>query len=213
MNIDELYSIARDAVREEELKASDIPNIDLYVDQIINLVAEKNDQSSERYSDRQLTKTMINNYSKDGLITPVKGKKYNKEQIIQILSIYTLKNTLSMGEIKRLLDGAYAIEGYDGDSLAETYDRYISIKRDNREYSMDILDELIDKNSLDIENERDFMLIVGSLLSLSSHLRNMAQEMIDVKYPVEETVEKEKPKKEKKKKKSAEAEAEKGSDE
>lgn len=206
MNIDKLHNIARDAVREEELSASDIPNIDLYVDQIINLVAEKNDQSSERYRERQLTKTMINNYSKDGLITPIKGKKYNKEQIIQILSIYTLKNTLSMGEIKRLLDGAYAIEGYDGNSLAETYDRYISIKRDNREYSIDILDELIQKNGLDIENERDFMLAVGSLLSLSSHLRNMAQQMIDEKYPVEETVEKEKPRKERKKRKNAEEE-------
>ena len=204
MNIDELHNIARDAVKEEELTASDIPNIDLYVDQIINLVAEKNEQSSDRYSDRQLTKTMINNYSKDGLITPVKGKKYNKEQIIQILSIYTLKNTLSIGEVKRLLDGAYAIEGYDGNALAETYDRYISIKRDNREYSMDILNELINKNSLDIENECDFMLIVGSLLSLSSHLRNMAQQMIDVKYPIEENAEK--PKKEKKKKKSTEEE-------
>ena len=202
MNINELYDIARDSVNEEELTSGEIPNIDLYVDQIINLVAEKNGKSAERYKSRQLTKTMINNYSKDELITPVKGKKYNKEQIIQILSIYTLKNTLSMGEIKRLFDGAYAIEGYDGADLTEVYDRYIAIKRDNREYSVEILSELMDKNSLDIENERDFMLIVGSLLSLSSSLRNMAQELIDVKYPQKsEEPEKEKSKKEKKRKK------------
>ena len=205
MNIDELYDIADRAVKEEELRAKEIPNIDLYVDQIINLVAEKNEQSSERYRDRQLTKTMINNYSKDGLITPVKGKKYNREQVVQILSIYTLKNTLSMGEIKRLLDGAYAIEGYDGDALAETYDRYIAIKNDNREYSKKILGELVKKNGLDTGDEKDFMLIVGSLLSLSAFLRNTAQELINVKYPiVEELPEKEKPKKEKKKRRSSE---------
>ena len=207
MDNTELYAIARNSVKEEELTSSEIPNIDLYVDQIINLVSEKNNDSAERYRDRQLTKTMINNYSKDGLITPVKGKKYNKEQIIQILSIYTLKNTLSMGEIKRLLDGAYSVEGYDGGALAETYDRYISIKRENREYSVEILSELMKNNALDIENERDFMLIVGSLLSLSASLKNMAQELIDVKYPSVEA-EPEKPKKEKKKKKATDTEEE-----
>ena len=202
MNVDELYAIAERAVKEEELAANEIPNIDLYVDQIINLVADKNSQSAERYHDKQLTKTMINNYSKDGLITPVKGKKYNKEQIIQILSIYSLKNTLSMGEIKRLLDGAYAIDGFNGDSLAEIYERYISIKNGNREYSKEILSELVEKNGLNINDERELMLIVGSLLSLSGFLRNIAQEIIDVKYPQnDEEAEKEKAKKEKKKKK------------
>ena len=96
MNREELYRITKDAVRDEELISSEIPAIDLYVDQIINLVSEKLKGGSERYRERQLTKTMINNYSKDGLITPVKGKKYNKEQIMQILTIYTLKPTLSI---------------------------------------------------------------------------------------------------------------------
>ena len=208
MRPEELYKIADEAVKEEELTAADIPNIDLYIDQILNLISEKNAESSHRYSDRQLTKTMINNYSKDGLITPVKGKKYNREQIAQILSVYTFKNTLSIGEIKRLLDGAYSIEGFDGESLIATYDRHIEIKKGNREYAKEILSELIDRNGLDIENERDFMLIVGSLLSASAFLRNIAQEMIDVKYPEkDETTEKtEKPKKEKKKKKNADSE-------
>ena len=202
MNMDELYGIADRAVMEEELTAREIPNIDLYVDQIINLVADKNSQSSERYLDKQLTKTMINNYSKDGLITPVKGKKYTKEQIVQILSIYSLKNTLSMGEIKRLLDGAYAIDGFDGNDLAEIYDRYISIKNSNREYSKEILSELVKNNGLDVDDERELILTVGSLLSLSGFLRSIAQEIIDVKYPQnDEETEKEKVKKEKKKKK------------
>ncbi len=206
MRLEELYNIADEAVKEEELTAADIPNIDLYIDQILNLISEKNMESSHRYSDRQLTKTMINNYSKDGLITPVKGKKYNREQIAQILSVYTFKNTLSIGEIKRLLDGAYSIDGFDGEALIAAYDRHIEIKKGNREYSKEILSELIARNELDIENERDFMLIVGSLLSASAFLRNIAQEMIDVKYPErDETAEKaEKPKKEKKKKKNTE---------
>ena len=79
-----------DALDEAELKSEDIPTIDLYIDQILNLISERLKDGSERYHDRQLTKTMINNYSKEGLITPVKGKKYDKEQILQMLMIYTL---------------------------------------------------------------------------------------------------------------------------
>ena len=204
MNSNELYNIAIDAVKEEELRGSDIPAIDLYVDQIINLVADKTQSSSERYHDKQLTKTMINNYSKDGLIAPIKGKKYTQEQIIQILTVYTLKNTLSIGEIKRLLDGAYALEGFDGDELVKIYDRYIDIKTDNRDYAQVILKNLMDSNSLDIENEKDFMLIVGSLLSLSGFLKNIAQALIDEKYPIPETTDEKEEKEEKPKKDKSE---------
>ena len=124
MNKTDFDNLIRDAVNDAELKSSEIPTIDLYVDQIINLHSEKLAEGSSRFFDRQLTKTMINNYVKDEVITPVKGKKYTKEQIIQILMVYTLKGTLSIGEIKRVLDGAYALEGFDGAALADLYDKY-----------------------------------------------------------------------------------------
>ena len=210
MNLEELYKIADEAVMEEELTASEIPTIDLYVDQIINLVTDKNSLSSDRYRDKQLTKTMINNYSKDGLITPIRGKKYTREQIVQILSVYTLKNTLSIGEIKRLLGGAYAQEGYDGNDLANTYDRYISIKKENREFSKDVIGQLMERYDLDVSDERDVMLIIGSMLSLSAFLRSTAQALIDEKYPaIDEDDEKEKVKEKKtKEKKKNKAEVE-----
>ncbi len=229
MDQKKLCELAEDAVREEDLGAKEIPAIDLYVDQIINLVTEKQKEGSERYYDRQLTKTMINNYSKDGLITPVKGKKYNKEQIVQILTIYTLKNTLSIGEIKRLLQGAYAIDGFSGDDLVALYDRYLAIKAQNRGYALEILEELQRRSELDVSDEKDMMMTIGGLLSLSAFLKDIAQSMIDAEYPepepeevaeekekAEKKAEKEKAKKEKKeekkekkeKKESAEASSE-----
>ena len=212
MSLKKIYDITSEAVNENELGADEIPNIDLYVDQIINLVSDKTKCSAERYQDRQLTKTMINNYSKDGVITPVNGKKYNKEQIVQILTVYSLKNTLSIGEIKRLLDGAYSIPGFDGSMLVDTYNRYIDIKSSNKDYTKEIVKELVERNGLNVEDDRDYILTACSLLSLSSFLRNTAQAMIDDKYPVSvETPEKEKlkkkdaPKEKKKKKGSDEA--------
>ena len=183
MNNEQLNGIVLDALNDAELRSSEIPNIDLYVDQIINLISEKLKDGSERYAERQLTKTMINNYSKDGIITPVKGKKYNKEQILQMLTVYTLKGTLSIGEIKRLILGAYETEGFGGDSLRELYDRHLDIKNDSREYAIEALDGIVERNSLDVENDVDYISTVCALVALSAQLKHIAQAMIDARFP------------------------------
>ena len=207
MDHNEFSNIVSDALNDAELKSTEIPNIDLYVDQIINLIAEKQKEGSQRYLERQLTKTMINNYSKDGLITPVKGKKYNKEQILQMLTVYTLKGTLSIGEIKRLLGGAYAVEGFDGESLKDLYDRYIDIKNTNRASAQNIAEDIVVSNGFDIGNDIDYISTACALVSLSAQLRNIAQAMIDARFPEpeepEETEEKDVEKAERKEEKKA----------
>ncbi len=203
MNKKEFDALLAEAVNDAELKSSDIPTIELYVDQIINLHSEKLKEGNPRFCERQLTKTMINNYAKDRVITPVKGKKYTKEQIIQILLVYSLKGTLSIGEIKRLLGGAYATEGFNGDSLTAIYDRYYEAKQLNREYSAQIVSDMLEKSGLDIENDEDFLAILGGIVSLSAFMKNIAQAMIDAKYPeLEPEPEKVKDKEKKEKEKS-----------
>lgn len=183
MNNEQLREIAVDALNDAELRSTDIPNIDLYVDQIINLIAEKLKDGSARYMERQLTKTMINNYSKDGIITPVKGKKYNKEQILQMLTVYTLKGTLSIGEIKRLILGAYETEGFDGNSLRELYDKHLDIKEENSKHALAALEGIVERNGFDVEDDVDYISTVCALVALSAQLKHMAQAMIDEKFP------------------------------
>ena len=198
MDKKEFEALILDAVNDKELRSSDIPAIDLYVDQIINLHTEKLKEGSERYHERQLTKTMINNYAKDRVITPVKGKKYTKEQIIQILIIYALKGTLSIGEIKRMLDGAYSIDGFDASTIVFFYDKLCQMKAFERECSVAEVEKLLSANGLDIENDEDYLLAIAGLVSMSAFMKNIAQAMIDAKYP--EPVEDEEPEKEKKEK-------------
>jgi len=108
---------------EVPLSAEAIPDIDLYMDQILTLTEDKG-----------VTKTMINNYSKERLIKPLKGKKYNKEQIIQILCIMNLKQTLSMNHIKGLMpqeEGlvdftkVYAAWAAENDRLADAASEFV----------------------------------------------------------------------------------------
>ena len=170
------------AVGDADLKSGDIPSIDLYLDQIINLVSEKNAEGSGMFSDRVLTKTMINNYSKDGLIKPIKGKKYSKEHIVQMLLVYSLKNTLSISSIRRALQGVYA-EGFDGKRLAEGYDRYIDLKESNRELSREIVTDFVEKNGFDIDDEDDFFAFLLGLVSLSADLKNISIALLEERYP------------------------------
>ena len=202
MNREELNKIVNDALNEAELESSDIPTIDLYVDQILNLVNERLQDGSERYYDRQLTKTMINNYSKEGLITPVKGKKYDKEQILQMLTVYTLKSTLSINEIKRLLQGMYATENFDDAELTRLYDRHLDIKNVNREYAVEALNGIIERNSLDISNDLDYISLVCAIAAFSAQMKNIAQAMVAERFPLETVEESAEPIKDKREQKA-----------
>lgn len=213
MTRDELIDIAIDATGDAELTSKEIPAIELYVDQIINLVQGKLAEGSDRHKGKQLTKTMINNYSKDGIIMPVKGKKYTREQVIQILCIYSLKNTLSMGEIKRLLYGAYEIEDFGVDELVALYDKHEEIKGETRDYAMRLLnDDIIDNLCLEPSNDADYISIISALVSMSAHLKNIARALIDAKFP-EPVTEDEEDKENKEKNKDKDKEKEKKKEE
>ena len=134
------------------------------------------------FSDRVVTKTMINNYSKDGLIKPVKGKKYSKEHIIQMLLIYSLKNTLSINSVKRLLNGVYS-EGFDGEKLADGYDKYVDLKESNRALSLEIVKNFAESNGLDTESEDGFFAFLLGLVSLAADLKNISVALLESRYP------------------------------
>jgi hypothetical protein len=133
MQAEELKALIEDAVNDTDLRVGDIPSIDLYLDQITSLMSDQISKGSPRFHDRILTKTMVNNYSKDGLLSPLTGKKYSKEQFLQMLLVYAMKNTLSIGEIKQVLQSVYALEEYDKHFLENAYERYLDEKQRMRE--------------------------------------------------------------------------------
>ncbi|MCF2682487.1 DUF1836 domain-containing protein, partial [Faecalicatena contorta] len=79
---DLLNSILSSISRIEYVKLNDIPNIELYMDQVTTFM-EKELSSTKRYEeDKILTKTMINNYAKNNLLPPPVKKKYSKEHVL-----------------------------------------------------------------------------------------------------------------------------------
>lgn len=83
---------------------NELPNIDLYIDQVICFL----DDSLSKYVNKEkdghvLTKTMINNYVKCSIIEPTKNKKYNKEHISNLFIICILKQIYTISDIGKII--------------------------------------------------------------------------------------------------------------
>ena len=86
------------------IKPEDIPNIDLYMDQVTTFM-EDNLASTKRHDDDKiLTKTMINNYAKNKLLPPPEKKRYSREHLLMLIFIYYFKSILSISDIQSILN-------------------------------------------------------------------------------------------------------------
>lgn len=177
MNKETLENLVEKESQKSSIMSKDIPDLDLYMDQIMTLFEIHLANHKKNEDDKLLTKTMINNYSKAKVITPVKGKKYTKEQIIQMLIIYQLKNNLSIQEIKELLTPIYESDT----DLSLLYDHFIDIKQVMNQQLQKLIQQILEDFSLQIENQEDFFLLVASLSSLSHSLTNIAEALINEK--------------------------------
>lgn len=118
----------------DHIHVEDIPQIDLYMDQVTTFM-EKHLGELKRYpDDKVLTKTMINNYAKNNLLpSPVK-KKYTQEHILLLVFIYYFKNLLNFTDIETIL--SYITENHFGEEtlpLSEVYTEVFKLEHEQME--------------------------------------------------------------------------------
>lgn len=100
---DLLNSILSSISRIDYIRPNEIPNIDLYMDQVTTFMEEQLKRTKRYEEDKILTKTMINNYAKNNLLPPPVKKKYSKEHVLVMIFIYYFKNILSIKDIESVL--------------------------------------------------------------------------------------------------------------
>ena len=84
------------------ISASELPNIDLYMDQVTTFMDEHLAACRRTDDDKILTKTMINNYTKNDFLPPPVKKKYSKEHMYLLIFLYYFKNVLSINDIQKI---------------------------------------------------------------------------------------------------------------
>ncbi len=107
---------------------NELPDIDLYLDQVVNYLDRYIKQYVVDKEEKVITKTMINNYVKQGILPAPEKKKYNRIHIAYLLVICILKQVYSINDIGKLL--TLTIENYE---ISKAYNRFcanleISIK-------------------------------------------------------------------------------------
>ena len=84
-----------------------LPDLDLYMEQVINYLERQLMIFRTSTLDKQITSSMINNYVKGEVLPAPISKKYNKSHIAAIEQICTLKQVLSIAEVKEIMDSEY----------------------------------------------------------------------------------------------------------
>ena len=95
--IEEVFSRYTDG---SYIKASMLPDLDLYVDQITTFLTRHLAKTTRFEDDKIMTKTMINNYTKNHLLPPPDRKKYSRDHILLMIFIYYFKNFLPISDIQ-----------------------------------------------------------------------------------------------------------------
>ena len=88
------------------IEVEDIPNIDLYMDQVTTFMDKCLAQYKRYDEDKVLTKTMINNYTKAKIFPAPVKKKYSRTHLMLLIMIYHLKSVLSIKDIGILFQSA-----------------------------------------------------------------------------------------------------------
>lgn len=180
----QLEQIIAQAASPERLEPDQIPELDLYIDQILMLFEDKLGDNRRHEKDKILTKSMVNNYSKERMIRPIRGKKYSREQILQILLICSLKNMLSIGDIKRLMT-VLMEEGVQAQGL----ERIFQNDRDNQQAFQEDVEVIIQHLHQNYAEKMDTGELVSLLLGLariSNCCRRASETIIDRFFVQEE---------------------------
>ncbi|MDD3268416.1 MAG: DUF1836 domain-containing protein [Syntrophomonadaceae bacterium] len=172
-----------------EMKISDMPEIDLYMEQLTQFLENKYKGIRRDQTEKILTRTMINNYSKMGLLMPPINKHYGKEHIVLLILIYNLKNVLSINDIKLLFSPILNNVANREDDilfLEDIYNTFLelnNIEFDNFYNSFAYRLDLIKEKTRDLDQKdqdiAQLFLFIIMLVAQSNAQKKLAEKLID----------------------------------
>ncbi|HSJ36800.1 MAG TPA: DUF1836 domain-containing protein [Planococcus sp. (in: firmicutes)] len=170
---------------KKQIPVEEIPKIDLYIDQVIQLFDTGFSDMKRKPEDKILTKTMINNYAKGKLFYPVSNKKYSRNHVMLISLIYQMKSALSINDVKRVLSGINDKAAQKEIDLSSFYESYLEIQRSNDELFKGNLEQQLSRTEAesagfgDDREEIEKVLRIASLVHMSNLYRRAAEILVD----------------------------------
>lgn len=167
---------------DKNIELNDIPTVDLYIDQVIEVFDKNYEEAKRREKEKILTKTMINNYAKGKLFFPIQNKKYSKEHLMLINLIYQLKGTLSINDIKDILEPVNEKQMTNEFNLDDFYASYVALYHkgvDQFKEDIKLQKKKVEKEVSEINGDLERTLLIASLANMSNLYRRAAEKLVD----------------------------------
>ncbi len=188
-NESSFISIMEEIAQGGDISISDIPDIELYMDQVTTFIDNKLGYNKRTLKDKILTKTMINNYTKSKILLPSKNKRYNRQHMILLILIYYLKQVLSINDINILFEPLFKNmnSSKDGvDYLGSLYNGFLQAKGNSTEDLVNILsqklkliNEKAERFSEESRETTKILLTVFTLVATAGIQKRIAEKIID----------------------------------
>ncbi len=111
--------------RQELFSWERLPDIGLYMDQVLTLMDRQLSMYKREGEDKLLTQPMINNYTKDGLLPRATDKKYTQGHLALLSVLCSLKPVLSMSDLSVVIKNVRT--GMDDKAI---YDYFMMTQRE-----------------------------------------------------------------------------------
>lgn len=174
--------------RLDYIRPEEIPNIDLYMDQITTFMETQLAGTKRTPQDKIMTKTMINNYTKNKLLPAPERKKYSKDHMLLLIFIFYFKSIMSISDLQEILTplSEYCF-GKKESSKEEPnlFSVYEELFRLEHEYYYQIrenvekLKETAEQSFTGVEGEEGEFLRKLSFITLMSHDIFIRKQMIE----------------------------------
>jgi hypothetical protein len=159
---DKILELADKILEWNLVDPKDIPKIPLYMEQVTSFFGEALSGARRNDDDKILTKTMINNYTKEGTLPRPNGKKYSREHMIRLMYIFMLKQVLSLQDIRQMFDLLQVdrkIEPLYG-AYIELVEAYKEQLRLSLEQKMERVEEKLVEKGVDTDENFEMMLML-----------------------------------------------------
>lgn len=188
-----LAKMTKEIRESEEIPLDTIPDIELYMEQLLTFLNQHLKAIVAKPDVPVFTKTMVNNYTKDGLLIPPKNKKYTKQHILLLILIYNLKGILSISDIKRLFEPILRDMDTPDDDLLPLEDIYTTYLELTEKHLAEFNENFVRKLSFITDktahlegennvNDAQLFLSVLLLVSQASLSKKMAELIIETYF-------------------------------
>ncbi|MCD8023884.1 MAG: DUF1836 domain-containing protein [Lachnospiraceae bacterium] len=188
-----LSDILRNIANTPHIRPEEVPDIDLYMDQVTTFMDDHLAKTRRHEEDKILTKTMINNYTKKKLLPHPVKKRYSKEHLLLLIFIYYLKDFLPLTDIQTILtpimDRFFQREDSQAESSVSIEDIYAEAYELSEEWVNTICREIMESwhaasNSFDDYpgEDRETLQIFSFICMLSFDIymkKQVIEQMID----------------------------------